>query len=41
MKKMKFKSTLNHKKSSYSPCEISVERVIELGSKAFDFLYQT
>ena len=36
MKKLKFNSALNHKKSSYSPCEISVERVVELGNNYFE-----
>ncbi len=38
MKKLKFNSALNHKKSSYSPCEISVERVVELGNNYFESL---
>ena len=38
MKKLKFNSTLNHKQNEYRPCEISVERVVELGSNYFDSL---
>ena len=38
MKKLKFNSVLNHKKNLYSPCEISVERVVELGNNYFESL---
>ena len=38
MKKLKFNSTLNHKQNEYRPCEISVERVVELGNNYFESL---
>ena len=38
MKKLKFNSTLNHKQNEYRPCEISVEKVVELGKSYFESL---
>ena len=41
MKKLKFNSTLNHKQNEYRPCEISVEKVVELGKNYFESLIKT